>query len=151
MQWCHRLEANYGMDPWIWQSLDGPSFCLSSKLCLCNSFHGWLFPILRRSKVSTLDHGNSYKWEHLLGAGLQFQRVSSLSSWWETRQHTGRQGTRVELRVLHLDCPAAGREGHGAWLEHLKLQSTPLPLPMAHFLQQGYTYSNKAILPNATP
>jgi hypothetical protein len=35
MQWCHRLEANYGMDPWIWQSLDGPSFCLSSKLCLC--------------------------------------------------------------------------------------------------------------------
>ena len=41
------------MDPWIWQSLDGPSFCLSSKLCLCNSFHGWLFPILRRGKVST--------------------------------------------------------------------------------------------------
>jgi hypothetical protein len=38
MQWCHRLEANYGMDPWIWKSLDGPSFCLSSKLCLCNSF-----------------------------------------------------------------------------------------------------------------
>jgi hypothetical protein len=54
MQWCHRLEANYGMYPWIWQSLDGPSFCLSSKLCLCNSFHGWLFPILRRGKVSTL-------------------------------------------------------------------------------------------------
>ena len=25
MPWCHRLEANYGMDPWIWQSLDGPS------------------------------------------------------------------------------------------------------------------------------
>jgi hypothetical protein len=54
MQWCHSLEANYEMDPWIWQSLDGPSFCLSSKLCLCNSFHGWLFPILRRGKVSTL-------------------------------------------------------------------------------------------------
>jgi hypothetical protein len=54
MQWCHHLEANYGMDLWIWQSLDGPSFCLSSKLCLCNSFHGWLFPILRRGKVSTL-------------------------------------------------------------------------------------------------
>ena len=54
VQWCQRLEADYGMDPWIWQSLDGPSFCLSSKLCLCNSFHGWLFPILRRGKVSTL-------------------------------------------------------------------------------------------------
>jgi hypothetical protein len=52
MQWCHRLEANYGMDPWIWQFLDGPSFCLSSKLCLCNSFHGWLFPILRRVSFS---------------------------------------------------------------------------------------------------
>jgi hypothetical protein len=25
------------MDPQVWQSLDGPSFCLSSKLCLCNS------------------------------------------------------------------------------------------------------------------
>jgi hypothetical protein len=27
MQWCQCLEADYGMDPWIWQSLDGPSFC----------------------------------------------------------------------------------------------------------------------------
>jgi hypothetical protein len=40
MQWCQHLEADYGMDPWVWQSLDGPSFHLSSKLCLCNSFHG---------------------------------------------------------------------------------------------------------------
>jgi hypothetical protein len=39
MQWSQRLEADYGMDPRIWQSLDGPSFHLSSKLCLCNSFH----------------------------------------------------------------------------------------------------------------
>ena len=23
MQWCQLLEADYGMDPWIWQSLDG--------------------------------------------------------------------------------------------------------------------------------
>jgi hypothetical protein len=43
MQWCQRLEADYGMDPWIWQSLDGPSFHLSSKLCLCNSFHSVYF------------------------------------------------------------------------------------------------------------
>jgi hypothetical protein len=34
MQWCQRLEADYGMDPRVWQSLDGPSFRLSSKLCL---------------------------------------------------------------------------------------------------------------------
>jgi hypothetical protein len=26
MQWCQRLGADYGMDPCIWQSLDGPSF-----------------------------------------------------------------------------------------------------------------------------
>ena len=32
MQWCQRLEADYGMDPRIWQSLDGPSFRHSSKL-----------------------------------------------------------------------------------------------------------------------
>jgi hypothetical protein len=34
MQWCQRLEADYRMDPWIWQSLDGPSFRHISKLCL---------------------------------------------------------------------------------------------------------------------
>jgi hypothetical protein len=44
MQWCQRLEADYGVDPWIWQSLHGPSFRLSSKLCLCNSFHGCFVP-----------------------------------------------------------------------------------------------------------
>jgi hypothetical protein len=32
MQSCQRLEADCGMDPQIWQSLDGPSFHLSSKL-----------------------------------------------------------------------------------------------------------------------
>jgi hypothetical protein len=40
MQWCQRLEADYGMDRWIWQSLDGPSFRHRSKFCLCNSFNG---------------------------------------------------------------------------------------------------------------
>jgi hypothetical protein len=40
MQWCLRLAADYQMDPWIRSSLDGPSFSLSSKLCLCNFFHG---------------------------------------------------------------------------------------------------------------
>jgi hypothetical protein len=31
MQWCQHLEADHGMDLWIWQSLDGPSFCHTSK------------------------------------------------------------------------------------------------------------------------
>jgi hypothetical protein len=30
MQWCQRLDADYGVDPWIWQSLHGLSFHLSS-------------------------------------------------------------------------------------------------------------------------
>jgi hypothetical protein len=34
MQWCQRLEADYGMDPRIWQSLDGPSFQCSN----CTNF-----------------------------------------------------------------------------------------------------------------
>jgi hypothetical protein len=38
MQWCLRLETDYGMDPRVWHSLDGPSFRLNSKLCLYNSF-----------------------------------------------------------------------------------------------------------------
>ena len=43
-KWPSRLDADYGVDPWIWQSLHGPSFHLSSKLCLCNSFHGCFVP-----------------------------------------------------------------------------------------------------------
>ena len=58
MQWCQRLDADYGVDPWIWQSLDGPSFHLSSKLCLCNSFHGCFVPKSKESKIQvTADAG----------------------------------------------------------------------------------------------
>lgn len=38
------------------------------------------------------DQGNSYKGKHVLGAGLQFQRFSPLSSWWEAWQCAGRYG-----------------------------------------------------------
>ena len=38
------------------------------------------------------DQSNSYKGKHLIGAGLQFQRFSSLSSWWEAWQDKGRHG-----------------------------------------------------------
>jgi hypothetical protein len=44
MQWCQPLESDYGMGPRVWQSLDGPSFSLSSNLCLYNSFHGCFVP-----------------------------------------------------------------------------------------------------------
>ena len=53
MQWCQRLEADYGVDPWIWQPLDGPSFCHSSRLC--NSFHGYFVPnSMKGQSVHTL-------------------------------------------------------------------------------------------------
>jgi hypothetical protein len=51
MQWCQCLEADYGIDPQIWQSLDGPSFCLSSKLCLCNAFHGCFVPNSKKGQL----------------------------------------------------------------------------------------------------
>jgi hypothetical protein len=44
MQYCLCLAADYGMDPRLGQSLHGPSFCLSSKLCLCNSLNGYFVP-----------------------------------------------------------------------------------------------------------
>jgi hypothetical protein len=49
------LETNYGMDPWIWQSQDGPSFHHSSKFCLCNSFHSCFVPNSKKGQsVHTL-------------------------------------------------------------------------------------------------
>jgi hypothetical protein len=40
------------------------------------------------------DQGNFYKGQYLVGAGLQFQRFSPSSSWWEAWQHPGRHGSR---------------------------------------------------------
>ena len=59
MQWCQRLDADYGVDPWIWQSLHGPSFHRSSKLCLCNSFHGYFVPY---SKEEWSIHALAFQW-----------------------------------------------------------------------------------------
>ena len=49
MQWCQCLEADYGMDPRIWQSLDG----LRTSICLVlfsfNSFRDFCASYLRTS------------------------------------------------------------------------------------------------------
>jgi hypothetical protein len=50
------------------------------------------------------DQGTSYKGQHLIGAGLQFQRFNPLSSWWEAWQPAG---LVEEQRVLCLDPQAA--------------------------------------------
>jgi hypothetical protein len=45
--------GGYGMHPQVGQSLDGLSFSLCSKLCLCNSFH-WYFVPPSKIEVSTI-------------------------------------------------------------------------------------------------
>jgi hypothetical protein len=55
-----------------------------------------------------LAQGNSYTGKHLIGAGLQVQRFSPLSS---GQEHGNIQAGMVqeELRVLHLHLKAASR------------------------------------------
>ena len=86
-----------------------------------------------------LEHSNSYKEIHLLGAGLQF---SGLVRYCYSGKHSCSQTNMVlerKLRVLHLDLQAAaGREEICA---RLVIQ-----------VLQGHIYSNKATCPNsATP
>jgi hypothetical protein len=70
------------------------------------------------------DQSNSYKENHLIGAGLQVQRISSLSSRWE---HGSFQEGMVleELRVLHLVSKADRRKLSFRQLE--KRPQSPLP------------------------
>jgi hypothetical protein len=78
------------------------------------------------------DYGNSYKRRYLIGAGIQFQKFSPLSPW----QPAGRHGAGS------LDLQVAGSE--------LRYNETSKPTPpVTHFLQQGYTYFNKATSPNS--
>ena len=48
------LVVVYGMDPWVGQSLDGPSSVSAPNFVSVTSSMGILFPILRKHKVSTL-------------------------------------------------------------------------------------------------
>jgi hypothetical protein len=84
----------------------------------------------------------SCKGQHLIGARLQIQNFSPLSSRWE---HGSIQAGMVqeELRVLHLHLKAARRRLAPMWLEG---QGSHCPAP------QWYTSSNTATPPNsATP
>ena len=93
------------------------------------------------------DQGKSYKTQHLIGAGLQVQRFSPLSS----RQEHGSIQVGVvqeEWRVKHLPLKAASRRLTSrqlGWGSYTYTHSE-------HLLQPGHTYSNKATPPNgATP
>ena len=54
------------------------------------------------------DHGKFYKGQHLIGAGLQVQRFSPLSSRWE-RGSVQVGMVQEELRSLHLHLNATSR------------------------------------------
>ena len=84
------------------------------------------------------------KW-HLIRAGLQFQRFSSLSSWWEAWQHAGRHDAEEGAEGLTSWSAGSRRRLCQYWaeLEHRRPQSLP---------PQWHTSSNKTTPPNsATP
>ena len=51
MQYCLCLVADYGMDFWVGQSLDDPSFVLAPNFVSTTPSVGILFPILGRNEV----------------------------------------------------------------------------------------------------
>lgn len=67
-------------------------------LCTCQLgstskyFFSLLMPCLLTVSIAVKRRHDSYKGNHLTGAGLQFQRFSPLSSWSETCWHGVRQG-----------------------------------------------------------
>jgi hypothetical protein len=80
------------------------------------------------------DQCNSYKEKYLIGAGLHFQRFKLLLSWqkaWKCTDRHGAGGGAESSTSGYED--KKKREGHWAWVKHLKPQSnTPIDtLPSA--------------------
>ena len=80
---------------------------ISNRLMLFSQVYTQLFliySVLVRVSIALKRHhdqGNSYKGQHLIGADLQVQRFSPLTSRWKAWQDTGRHGTagRVESSI----------------------------------------------------
>jgi hypothetical protein len=87
------------------------------------------------------DQGKSYKKQHLIGAGLQVQRFSPLSSRWENGSIQAGMA-QAELRVLCLHSKAASGRltsrqlGWGSYAYNHN--DTPIPT-RSHLFQQGHT------------
>jgi hypothetical protein len=101
-----------------WDSNPGP-ICIKVVLCQVHLYMAAFFSFF------------PYEGKHLIGAGVQFQRFSPLSSWWEAQQHAGRHG--------------AVREG----AENSVSRSAGSRKRLRHILLQSHTYSNKATPPNS--
>jgi hypothetical protein len=54
MQWCQLLEADYGVDPWIWQSLDGPSFVSAPNFVSVTPRTSWNSKASARQKTPSI-------------------------------------------------------------------------------------------------
>jgi hypothetical protein len=95
------------------------------------------------------DYSNSYKGKYFTRAGLQFQSFGPLSLWQEPWQHTGRHCAEEEAQSSTFwfkDC----RSRLCSTLTIVWTQETSKATStVTCFLQQGWTYSNKAISPNS--
>ena len=81
------------------------------------------------------DQHNSYKGQHLIGAGLQGLRSSSLSSWQEAWQCPGRHSTGGAERST--SCSKGKQENTNNFQAAQSLSE--LTTTVTHFVQQGHT------------
>lgn len=88
------------------------------------------------------NHSNSYKGQHLIGAGLKFQRCSPLLTLWEDGSAQADIVLEKDLRGLDLDQGHQETVSHWAYLEQIRPQGLPhsdtLPPAGSHIFQQGY-------------
>jgi hypothetical protein len=82
------------------------------------------------------DQGNSYKGQHLIGAGLQVQRFSPLSSRRENSSFQAGMALEKELKALCLQSKRSQEQTVSMWLGRGSQKPTPT---VTHFLQQGHT------------
>lgn len=80
----------------------------------------------------------THKGKHLIGDGLEFQRLSPLLSWQEAWQQAGRHGAGEEA-----ENSISGAEGNRQ-RDGLSFWDFKVHPIVIHFLQQRHTHSNKA-------
>ena len=127
----------------IWMDVRGTAFV-----------HIWVCRCLRVLLLWHHDQGNSYKGKHLIGSGLQFQRASPLSSWWEALQRTCRHSAggvknttfwSIDSQKETIFCRQPGGDLLLHWVELKHLEPSKftytviLPLARLHLFQQGHT------------
>ena len=126
---------------WLWSTEADVSYYLQwlSFVLLLKEELYWLSVSIAVKKHH--DQGNSYKGQHLIGATLQVQRFSPLSSRWENGSIQAGMA-QAELRVLRLHSKAAsGRltSRQLGWGSYAYTHSdTPIPT-RSHLFQQGHT------------